>query len=79
MILPAKFEPFLCEFYNSQKNENPDDNNHIDRLTIIYNYSNAPSLTHAVYSMGPTHFAGRPMLAHFYMLGNCLSQLKMIW
>ena len=43
----------LCEFQSSHirniNKKNLDDNTHIGRLIIIYNYSNAPSIAHSVY------------------------------
>ena len=43
----------LCEFHSSQvmrnKNKNLDDNTHIGRLIIIYNYPNALSIAHSVF------------------------------
>ena len=35
----------LCEI----KTKNLDDNTHIGRLIIVYNYSNVPSIAHSVY------------------------------
>ena len=59
----------LCEFHSSQvmrnKNKkNLDDNTHIGRLIIIYNYSNAPSIAHSVYridNMVNTAYTSRDM------------------